>query len=239
MARIIDFVFPIAPLPKDNKQRDAVIKGYEIFVRKDTKDYAKGLLFELLLLWGGVYSISHAYSTINISTFVCMLLPTLLYIVSLVLFICCKFIRSTDVEHAKQTISLLCSFVLCISFINIFLGFLNYDSWKNNKYIELDLHTYLFIFGISAFAYYVGYRIFYKGFNNRMEKQQHNHANIIGFEILGGTVSYLFLRNITNNIFLLIFFPGVLFIVFVSTWSLVNYRQYDNIQRAKKGMIYK
>jgi hypothetical protein len=239
MAKIIDFIFPIAPLPKDNKQRDEVINGYQIFIRKDTKDYVKGFLFELLLLGVGAYSISHGYSTINIITLVCILLPTMVYMFSLVLFICCRFIRSKDVEYVKLTISLLCSFIFCLSFINIFLGFLNYDSWKNNKYIELDLHTYLFVFGISVFAYFVGYQIFYKNFTNQMAKQEHNHAKIIGFCILGGTVSYPLVRNITNDIFLLIFFPCVLFIVFVSTWSLVNYRQYDNIQRAKKGMTFK
>jgi hypothetical protein len=34
-------------------------------------------------------------------------------------------------------------------------------------------------------------------------------------------------------------FLGVLFIASFSASALVNYRQYDNIQRAKKGMIFK
>ncbi len=168
-----------------------------------------------------------------------MLLPILLYFTSFILLICYKLKRKEISIHTKHKITVLGSFVFGISFIDILLGFLNYESWKKNKNVELDSKTYISILLISIIFYYVGYWYYVKKFNKmKLLLKSKKKSNIIGVAITGGLVSYFFVRNMTNDIFLLIFFPGVLLIVFLSACALVDYRQYDNIQRAKKGMTY-
>ncbi len=53
MARIIDFIFPIAPLPKDKKERNAVIEGYERSLEISTNGNMKLLLMLLFFLFIG------------------------------------------------------------------------------------------------------------------------------------------------------------------------------------------
>jgi hypothetical protein len=55
MAKIIDILFPIAPLPKDRKERNAVIEGYQRSIDKPTNANAKGLLFTMVLLFIGIF----------------------------------------------------------------------------------------------------------------------------------------------------------------------------------------
>lgn len=38
MVKIIDFIFPIAPLPKDKEELNTVIEGYESCIETSTKN---------------------------------------------------------------------------------------------------------------------------------------------------------------------------------------------------------
>jgi uncharacterized membrane protein len=55
----------------------------------------------------------------------------------------------------------------------------------------------------------------------------------------GGLVGYYLASHVSFYICVLIVFLCFLYLSSYFSCSLVNYRQYDNIQRAKKGMTFK
>jgi len=239
VVKLIDIIFPIAPLPKDKKERNTVIEGYERSINKPTNVSAKGLLFTFVLFLVGIFSVSNGFSTFDTNIYICILLPALLYFTSLILFLFFNLKRSTTSIHAKHTISLFWSFVFSISFINAVLGLIHHDSLHSSKYINVGTKMYLLIFCISILVYYIGYWYFFKRFNKRMVQQAQNNSTIIGIGASGGLIGVMIARTLSYTFFVLLMFIGVLFIASFSASALVNYRQYDNIQCAKKGMTFK
>jgi hypothetical protein len=186
----------------------------------------------------GAFSVSNGFSSFNASICVCALLPTLFYFIGLIFWVYCKLMHGTATIHAKHAVAVYGAFAFSISLVNVIFGYLHLGNLLGNKYIVVDTNTYIIIYAILAVTYYIGYWYYLLKFNGRMTGQGGSLAKK-GLGVTGGLVGYFLARHISFYLCFLIVFICLLYVAFYFSSPLVDYRQYDNIQRAKKGMTFK
>ena len=225
--KIIDFIFPIVALPEDEEKRALVIKSYEGYSKNSLPIWP----MPIFLLFP-VASITQVFSICNIAILICILIPTLLFVISAILLL--KY----RVDH-KSTHENLLGILLDTYGIISGIAIMLYVIFVNN-YIEINIYISILI--LSLFAHNIGYWHMLRNFNKRMVTAKTNQS-MAGVGIFGASIGGLIAKLITYDMenFLLIFMFTFFMITlpFLSSAALVNYRQYDNIQCAKNGEPFK
>ena len=221
--KIIDLIFPVAALPKNQETRSTVINNYEKLCRKTPSIWSIPLCLLICLLF-----VTQAFSVYSPTILIWMIIPTLLFAISAGLLL--KFRIDSKSTHKNMLGLLLFSYGFILCYAILFYWIFNINSITINMYIAILI--------ISFMAYYIGYWCWLKDFNKRIATTKVNKSTaVIG--AICGCIGYLVAKHITNDFFIFISVFLMITFAFALSASLVDYRQYDNIQRAKNGQPFK
>ena len=227
--KFIDIVFPVRALPKDDKERAKVISEYEKIVIRDNDHIIEGFVCMIVMWWLAAYFITHFFQSFNNLLYICLSIPIIIYILNLVLYVVCRIRHISILSKQYYFIYLLCIDILGANGFNILVGVFDTD---------YDYMSCLILLLVTIAGYYGIYLCFALKFNSNITKYSRTTYSV-GITLIITVVSYMIIKHLSVNSQLSIAGLGGFLLAILPAYKFVNYRQYDNIQRAKNGEPFK
>ena len=227
--KIIDLIFPVKALPKDKDVCADVISKYESIVRRDNCNITQCFV-SMIVVWGlGAAFITQFFKVFNNLVYLCLSVPIIIYILGVVLFIICRLKHMPVLSKSYYFVYLLFIDITGISGFNMLVGV--FDT-------NYDYMSCLILLLISVVGYCAVYWCFFLRFNSNIAKLS-NTSYSIGITVTITAVGYIIIKNLSVNSKLSIAGLCGFLLAIAPAYKFVNYRQYDNIQRAKNGQPFK
>ena len=224
----IDIVFPVRALPKDDKERAKLIFEYNKLILLSSMNAKKLLL--MIAVWGmGAMFITQGFTIMNNLVFFCLLFPAVIYLICLILYFIYTFNKKKDSIKKNYLIFVLCADILGISGFQVLMFFLDPDYSYKKFFILLC---------ISLLGYYIGYWYYLLRFRlNILNNSQNPYPKAVTATLI--IISCFILKFLSFDVKLFVICLCGFFLAIFPAQKFVNYRQYDNIQRAKNGEPFK
>ena len=225
--KIIDVIFPVKALPIDANERAKVISEYNKLVLMSNMNVKKLLL--MIVVWGmGAMFITQGFTIMNNLVFFCLLFPVALYLICLILYFIYRISKKKDTKK-NYLIYVLCADIAGISGFQVLMFILDSDYSYKKFFVLLCA---------SLLGYYIGYWYYLLRFRlNILNHSQDPYPKAVTASLT--IICCFIIRLLPFNMQLFMICLCGIFLAILPAQKFVNYRQYDNIQRAKNGEPFK